>query len=341
MTGPRASWQTACDLGHALARVDAGIRKVVRSDAVVAAVCAGHLRRRGKRLRPALLLAAARLGTAPSPEAIRSAVAVELLHTGTLCHDDVVDEAARRRFGASVNARWGNAVAVLTGGYLVSRAMQLFARSGDEVNRLVTCAVHRLARGQSLELEHTGDLELDEAGYFAIIGDKTAALYELAVTVGATLGGLSARAVDAIARYGAELGTAFQMIDDVLDLVGDERALGKPRGTDLRGGIYTLPVIRALGRSDTDARRLRELLAGPSSDERVAEALTIVAGSGSIDTVARDAHVVLGRAVDHLASVPPGPARDALSDVPEQLVVRLRACEMPTATTVPSFGTPR
>lgn len=323
-----ASWLAGLDLGEDLEQVAAGIREAVRSeDRLVATVCAEQLQHGGKRLRPTLLLLAARLGGQAARGVTQLAVALELLHTGTLYHDDVVDEAATRRFRPSVNARWGNAMAVFSGGYLLSRAMHLFAGGGDEINRLVSRAVDRVCRGQTRELQHVRDLDLGEARYFEIIEDKTATLYELACRIGGLVGGLSPSRVDLLARYGADVGTGFQLIDDVLDLVGDEATLGKPRAADLRGGVYTLPVLHTMARQDADARRLRAILAeGELSAPRILEALDILLRNRSIEYAISRARAALDRAVDHLAGLPERPARQALSRLPAHVLARASHC---------------
>lgn len=338
MPSPLAPWLGACDLSEDLDMVEAALRTAVCSeDRLVAAVCGDHVRHGGKRLRPALLLLTARLGGRGAPGAIAHAAALELLHTGTLYHDDIVDEAATRRFRPSANARWGNPMAVVAGGFLLSRAMQLFAAGGDDINRFVSEAVRRVCRGQMLELQHARDLDLGERRYFEIIADKTAALYELACRIGAMLGGLDPPHVTALARYGAEVGVGFQLIDDVLDLVGDERALGKPRAADVRGGIYTLPVLHTLARGDVDARRLRAIL-GEAEVSHAAfdDVRALVDGNGSIEYARATARAVLRRAVDWLQGVPPDPALDALSRLPAHLLARAALADAPVTADVAS-----
>lgn len=333
MPSPMAQWLGACALSEDLDRVEVELRAAVCSeDRLVAAVCGDHVRHGGKRLRPALLLLTARLGGHGPSGATGLAAALELLHTGTLFHDDIVDEAATRRFRPSANARWGNSMAVAAGGFLLSRAMQLFAAAGDDINRCVGEAVRRVCRGQMLELQHAGDLDLSESHYFTIIADKTSALYELACRIGGMHGGLEPRHTDALTRYAADVGVGFQLIDDLLDLVGDERALGKPRATDVRGGIYTLPVLHTLARGDGDALRLRAILGERElSHAALGDARALLDDNGSIEYARSTARTVLLRARDWLNGLPPGPALDALVSFPAHVFARAALANAATA----------
>lgn len=214
----------------------------------------------GKRLRPALGLFSARaVGAVPSPvpvSVIQMAAAVELIHTATLVHDDVIDDAALRRAKPTVNARWGNTLSVLAGDYLYSQAFCLLSAIGSpEVLRLMSQTSQRVCVGEVTQVRHQGDVELDEATYLTIIREKTASLMAAACEGGARLAGASPAAARALAAFGQAFGTAFQIVDDTQDLLGEEARLGKSLGTDLEHGQMTLPLITLRERVDAATRR--------------------------------------------------------------------------------------
>jgi heptaprenyl diphosphate synthase len=302
-----------CDLRADLSAVDELAASLWTEDAIAAEVCGDLFHAGGKRLRPALVLLASRVGTADAPARIGLALATELLHVATLLHDDVVDEATVRRHRASTNSRFGNAVATYAGGYLFAKATELFAAADVNIDPLVSDAIRRVWRGQAREVENAHNLDVDEVLYYAIVDGKTGALYELACRAGAVAGGLSPDRVDALCAFGRNFGVAFQIVDDVLDIVGDESVVGKRAGSDLRSGVYTLPIIFALAESDDDARRLRVLLENEHlAETQVAEALSILRASPGIPRAISTATSVLDRARQHMATLPAVHARDAL-----------------------------
>src|SRR5207302_8001791 len=245
-------------------RVETALRQAVRGDDPFLTEVASHLLSAGgKRLRPALALAASyRRGGAPaSDEAVMGGVSVELVHLGSLYHDDVMDEARTRRGVESVNARWGNLVAIVAGDFLLARASEIAASLGTEVSALLASTIGALCEGQVRELRHAFDVSRTEDEYFAAIRGKRAALMSAACRIGALTAGLDRDRVDALTTFGHRLGLVFQIVDDVLDVVATVDELGKPVGQDLVEGVYTLPVIRAMG----DASALRELLGRPLS----------------------------------------------------------------------------
>ena len=321
----RTSWLEPCgDLGSDLELVESHIRDVICSGDRLMSEVSGYLfEAGGKRLRPALVLLAARLGGGGAPLPISMASAIEVLHTATLLHDDVVDEAATRRHRPSANARWGNAIAILAGGYLLSRAMQVFASAGDAVNHLVCDTIEKIWRGQSQETQNAHNLDLDEGTYFEIIERKTAALYELSCRVGSLMAGLPDQQVEALASYGRDLGVAFQLIDDVLDVVSDEETLGKSPAADMRGGIYTLPVIHTLGQGDPDASRLRVVLAQRDPpEEELEEALDLLRHNRSIPYTVGAAVSILHRAQGRVECLPDSDAKKALRRLAQYVLVR-------------------
>jgi heptaprenyl diphosphate synthase len=238
----------------------------------------------GKRLRPTLALASATGGTrAATGEDLRGAVAVELVHLASLYHDDVMDEALVRRNVESVNARWGNLVAIVAGDFLLARSAELAASLGTEVAGLLAHTLGLLCQGQLTEVRTAFDPGRSVEDYLATIEGKTAALMSTSCRIGALTGGRPRAEVEALTEYGRAFGVLFQMRDDVLDVVASEEELGKPAGQDLAEGIYTLPVLLALADPMTGPE-LRPLLGQPLGQPERDKARAIVAGS---DAVAR------------------------------------------------------
>ena len=221
---------------------------------------AGHLLKAGgKRLRPALTLGsayAARGAAAASADAVTGAAAVELVHLGSLYHDDVIDEAEIRRGVPSVNARWSNIVAILAGDFLLARASALAASLGADVAALLADTIGELCRGQVLELAHLFDVGRTEESYLSSVEGKTASLMATACRIGGMVSGVDDTTLDSLTRFGHHLGICFQVVDDVLDVTATEAELGKPAGNDVHEGVYTLPVIHAAAASS----ELRDLL---------------------------------------------------------------------------------
>ena len=264
-----------------LDRVEAALEASVRSDDPFLTNVATHLiGAGGKRLRPLLALCAGYAGgTRPASDGmITGAVAVELVHLGSLYHDDVIDEATTRRGVASVNARWSNIVAILAGDYLLARASELAASLGVEVAGLLASTIGELCKGQVLELQRLFDVDRDEAAYLGSIEGKTAALMSTSCRIGAIVGELDRPAVEALTAYGRHLGMIFQIVDDILDLTATDEELGKPAGLDLAEGIYTLPVIYAL----QACPELRALLGSPLDAAAVTEGRKLACQNGAI-----------------------------------------------------------
>jgi octaprenyl-diphosphate synthase len=216
----------------------------------------------GKRLRPALVLLTARAcGTVTPAHPVLAAV-VEMIHTATLVHDDVLDEAMIRRHAATVNAEWGNETAVLLGDYLFTHAFHLAASLDSTLAcRWIGQATNRVCEGEMQQVHHRGNLDLDEPSYFAIIEGKTAELTAVSCRLGAHYAGADGLLTEALESYGRHLGIAFQIADDVLDIWGEERVTGKSLGTDLEKQKLTLPVIRLIQTSDAvTAETVRHLL---------------------------------------------------------------------------------
>ncbi len=209
----------------------------------------------GKRLRPALLLLCAGALRFTGSQRFTLAAVVEFIHTATLLHDDVVDDSDMRRGNATANSRFGNPASVLVGDFLYSRAFQMMVEANNmRIMEVLAEATNVIAEGEVLQLMNMHNPHLDQAGYLQVIRSKTAKLFEASARVGAILSGANPDIEDACARYGQALGTAFQVIDDVLDYAGDASALGKNLGDDLREGKTTLPLIVAMQRGTDEER---------------------------------------------------------------------------------------
>jgi heptaprenyl diphosphate synthase len=260
-----------------LVRVEERLVGAVRADDRFLGDVAGHLLAAGgKRLRPTLALcagyAARGLGSA-ADDVVTGGAAVELVHLGSLYHDDVIDEAETRRGVPSVNARWSNIVAILAGDYLLAQASSLAASLGADVAALLAATIGELCRGQVLELQHLFDVDRSEESYLSAIEGKTASLMATSCRVGAMVSGVSADTLDALTQFGHHLGMCFQVVDDVLDVTRTEAELGKPAGNDVHEGVYTLPVIYALSGSS----ELRSLLGRKVEWPQVAHAVDLIA----------------------------------------------------------------
>jgi geranylgeranyl pyrophosphate synthase len=292
------------------------------------AILSEVLRAGGKRLRPALVLLVGKLNRYDVDRLVRLAVATELLHTATLLHDDVVDQAALRRGRPTLYTQVGNKTAVLAGDYMYGksayfatttgslRVMQLFA---DTVMVMCQGQIDEAARGNGNYADYSAE------SYYELISSKTAALFVLACAAAAELSGASAAEAQALQRYGQHLGLAFQVIDDVLDITGDERVLGKAVGGDLRQRLVTLPVIYA---RDTVPPALLSAVYDPDTDggdareEAIRSLIAAIQNSPAVDRCYADARALAARARQELTYLPKGPARDALYDLTEYVVTR-------------------
>ena len=267
----------------------------------------------GKRLRPALVLLAARACGYTGTMHYTFAAVVEMIHTATLLHDDVVDESKLRRGHATANMTFGNAASVLVGDFLYSRAFQLMVTVDSmRVLQILSDATNVIAEGEVLQLLNSGNADVAEATYLDVIRRKTAKLFEAAAQIGAVLGGADAASEDALARYGMKLGTAFQLIDDVLDYSGDLTAIGKNLGDDLAEGKPTLPLIRALQvGSAADIALIRGALTAGRIDE-FEPVLDALARNGALDYTRRCAEAESAEAERCLGALSDSPARATL-----------------------------
>ncbi len=272
----------------------------------------------GKRFRPLMVALSGHLGDPDSRGLVDAGVIVELVHLATLYHDDVIDEAPARRGTPSANSRWDNTVAILTGDYLFARASELSADLGVEVTRIMARTLARLCEGQIAEVQGSkGALPPDvprlaatEAHYLEVVSGKTASLIATSCRYGALLSGVDAAGVEAAAAYGWNVGMAFQLSDDVLDIASDHEDTGKTPGTDLREGVRTLPVLYALDRDDGE---LAALLDGELSDDEVERALELLRASDALSRARDTAAVYVEAAVEELAPFGDAPVVAALS----------------------------
>lgn len=278
---------------------------------------------RGKRLRPALvLLTGQACGGLGAAHPVLAAV-VEMVHTATLVHDDVLDEAMVRRHAATVNAEWGNEASVLLGDFLFSHAYHLAASLDSTLAcRWIGQATNLVCEGEMQQVHHRGNLDLSEAEYFAIIRGKTAELTAVSCRLGAHYAGADAETVEALEGYGRDLGVAFQIADDVLDIWGEERTTGKSLGTDLEKQKLTLPLIRLLASAPpATVAVVRRLIAEADPANRRA-LRPYLESSGALDYAWERAQESSRRAVAALQALPDSPARSVLRDMATYVVRR-------------------
>ncbi len=277
----------------------------------------------GKRIRPALLLLMAGALGYKGTQHHNLAAVVEFIHTATLLHDDVVDESTLRRGRPTANESFGNPASVLVGDFLYSRAFQMMVDAQDmRVMEVLAEATNVITEGEVLQLMNMHNAQLDEAGYLRVIRSKTAKLFEASARVGAVLAGAPETIETACAQYGQALGTAFQVIDDVLDYAGDASVMGKSLGDDLREGKVTLPLIAAMQRGSPAQRQLIQLAIEQGSVDGLSNVIDIVNSTGALE-VAREAAAAEARKAEAYAKILPASAhRDALVLLAQQLLQR-------------------
>lgn len=279
----------------------------------------------GKRLRPMLTLACARMCGYEGADHVKLAATVEFIHTATLLHDDVVDESAQRRGRPTANLLWDNKSSVLVGDYLFARAFQLMVEPGDlRVLDILSNAAATIAEGEVLQLSAAQNLATDEAVYLQVIRGKTAALFSAATEVGGVIAGRPEEEIKALFDFGDALGVAFQMVDDLLDYWGSE-ATGKNVGDDFRERKLTLPVIKAVAQADAEERAFwkRTIEKGRQEDGDLAHALALLERHGSLEAARQDALDWADRARDALTRLPDHPIRAMLDDLATYVVARV------------------
>ncbi|HEY1632193.1 MAG TPA: polyprenyl synthetase family protein [Rhizomicrobium sp.] len=272
----------------------------------------------GKRLRPLLTLAAARMCFYRGDAHVKLAAAVEFIHTATLLHDDVVDASSLRRGKLAANIVWGNKPSILVGDFLFSRAFQLMVETGSmTVLDILAGASAVIAEGEVMQLKADSNLATTESDYLRIIAAKTAALFSAAAEAGAAIADAAPEIVAGLRDYGSNLGIAFQLIDDALDYSGREKQMGKTVGDDFREQKVTLPVILAYQRADEEARRFwhRSIESGPQHEGDLRWAITYVEETGAIKETRARAGRYADQAVRALSVLPPSELRDALEAI--------------------------
>jgi octaprenyl-diphosphate synthase len=282
----------------------------------------------GKRIRPALLLMAARLGNYSGDGGVLYASVVEFIHSATLIHDDIVDEAELRRGRLSVHSRWGNDITVLLGDYLYIKSMAIaLTQDSLDIIRLLCDVTLRMIEGELYQLTKNGDVGIAEEEHFEIIRRKTAYLFAGCARIGGMLGSTTREQQEALWDYGFKLGIAFQVVDDLLDYTADETTLGKPIGSDLREGKVTLPIIRLLSKGDA---RATELISAVVNDRAVTpeqwrEIRQLLAATGACDAAYDTALEYATQAKNGLlAAFPASAERDALVSLVDYVVWRDR-----------------
>jgi len=277
----------------------------------------------GKRLRPSLLLLTCGALGYRGEQRFNLAAVVEFIHTATLLHDDVVDESTMRRGNATANETFGNPASVLVGDFLYSRAFQMMVEAQDmRIMAVLADATNVIAEGEVLQLMNMHNAGLDEAGYLQVIRSKTAKLFEASARVGAILSNAPAELEEACANYGQALGTAFQVIDDVLDYAGDANIMGKNLGDDLREGKATLPLISAMHRGTLDQRRTIERAIEQGDVGMLDQVVRIVHETGALQVARLAAAAEARRAISEASRLPETPHAKCLIQLAAQLLER-------------------
>jgi octaprenyl-diphosphate synthase len=277
----------------------------------------------GKRIRPLLVLLTARAFDHQDQQHIDLAAAIELIHTATLLHDDVVDSSTLRRGNKTANNIWGNEASVLVGDFLYSRAFQLIVKLKNlEILDIFSSATNLIAEGEILQLINCRDPDTTEQSYYDVIRRKTAKLFEVAAQTGAALNNPSSQEMAAMQHYGIHLGTAYQLIDDALDYSSSAAEMGKNMGDDLAEGKPTLPLIHALRQgTPAEVTLLKEAIQSGNT-ENLNSILTIIESTGAIEYTANAAKQQIQQAINGLTHIPDSPYRKAMRDLAEFVVAR-------------------
>ncbi|WP_374567951.1 polyprenyl synthetase family protein [Ideonella sp.] len=311
-------------IAEGMAQVDEVIRTRLASDvALIEQISHYIIGAGGKRIRPRLVLLFAEALGHQGPEPYEAAAIVEFIHTATLLHDDVVDESSLRRGRATANALFGNAASVLVGDFLYSRAFQMMVSLNRmRVLDVLADATNVIAEGEVLQLMNMHDPDLAVADYLRVIRYKTAKLFEASARLGAVIAGAPSDIEEACADYGRALGTAFQLVDDLLDYEGDTQALGKNVGDDLREGKPTLPLLVAMERGTPEERSLIRHAIEHGEVERLPEIVAVVRRTGALQATRDAARTEAQRARERLFVLPPSRAREALLEFSARSVER-------------------
>jgi heptaprenyl diphosphate synthase len=312
------------DLLTSMAEVEALLRGSIEGKYPLVIETSRHLvDAGGKRLRPLLTLIASHFGDPKAKGIIEAAVVCELTHLGTLYHDDVMDEAPLRRGVESANNRWNNTVAILTGDYLFAKTSQLLADLGPEAVRLQAFTFERLVIGQITETQGSSNDKTALEHYLSVVSDKTASLISASARYGAMISGASEEIMDALTKFGEEIGTVFQLADDIIDIASDSKESGKTPGTDLREGVPTLVTLFILESNDPADAELKKILSAPITDEAIVAQTILTLRNHSALTKSRELVAGFGRSAQkHLEILPEGPAKAALVGLSQAVISR-------------------
>lgn len=310
--------EVTAELGDALQQVEDDLRRVLSEASPLTREIGLYLAEGGgKRVRPMMTLLAGRVFTSDLEPVVPIATAAELIHMATLIHDDVIDGAATRRGRPTINERWGNMVAVLTGDVLLARALvHLVDRGTPEIVKIMADMIALTCEGEITQNLSLNDVDQSEEDYFERIEKKTALFFAACCQSGGRMAGATKEQGEALYRFGRHLGMAFQVIDDVLDVTSDAGVMGKPVGSDLASGVLTLPVLYGLQHDTPDGERLRTLLSRPPlSQEQVNEALAIAQRNGALEYAYEVAERFAQMALEELKALPEGRGRTLLEAV--------------------------
>lgn len=310
-------------VGEDLARIEVELKTLPQRPDLVGRSATHLLELGGKRLRPLCVALAARLGSGFDDRAAELAAAVELVHSATLLHDDVVDSGTMRRGEPAARLLYGNAASVFAGDWLLIEALRRVRRAKTPgVLDELLCTIDEMIRAEALQLARRGLVSPDRASYFAVIDGKTASLFRWALLAGGRAGGLGDGACDALARYGRHLGLAFQLVDDTLDFAGDQARTGKALFTDLVEGKMTHPLLVALEREPALEPRLSAIARGADTEAHLPEVLAALERTSALAATTKLAEEHARRALDCLDEIPDAPARASLAFVAETAVHR-------------------
>jgi len=329
--GPPRGLETAMNIitdlvGNELAQVEDEFKKNLKSDVpLISKIGEYLLLSGGKRFRPTILLLSARLCGYKGKRQIQVASVIEFIHTATLLHDDVVDEAELRRGNASANSIWGSEVSVLVGDFLLSKSFFLMVDDGDlKILNTISKATTRMAEGEIQELTRTSDLSLTEEEYLSIVTSKTASLISATCQIGAILAGVDGKKEQALADFGMNLGIAFQFMDDSLDYTSTEKTFGKEIGIDLQGGKITLPLIHTLRScSPREREDLVDIILSETLDEQAfLSVVDLINTYGGIEYTLEKAKGYVAKAKEHLDHFHPSREKTALLAMANYVVER-------------------
>lgn len=304
-------------------RVEMALLDAVRTpDAYLTEIASHLISAGGKRLRPVMTLVASRVGSeGPAiEEAVLGGISCELVHLGSLYHDDVMDEATTRRGVDTVNAKWGNLQAILAGDFLLARASEIAASLGTEVAGLLARTIGRLCEGQIEELRHTYSVGRPVDSYLESIDGKTASLYSTAARIGGIVAGHDRGTIELLTDYGTAYGMVFQIVDDVLDLIATDAELGKPAGHDMEEGVYTLPVLHTLASGGAAAKELHSILGKPLDSSERLKVLDIVRSNGGVQSAIEHAKSFVEKSESICDRLPRSSATDAMRESTAQLL---------------------